>query len=62
MIINDRNRAIRKLSQVGYYRLSGFWYPSRIIATTDKGLSYRTDRFLAGTSFEKTYDLYLFDK
>lgn len=39
-----------------------FWYPSRIIATTDKGLSYRTDRFLAGTSFEKTYDLYLFDK
>jgi len=23
----DPQRAVRKLSQIGYYRLSGFWYP-----------------------------------
>ncbi|MGY0158294.1 Abi family protein [Edwardsiella tarda] len=62
MAVADRGRAIRKLSQVGYYRLSGFWYPSRVIKTSDDGLSYRSDQFLTGTSFEKAYDLYLFDK
>ena len=27
----DPQRAVRKLSQIGYYRLSGFWYPCREI-------------------------------
>ncbi|MHD0616867.1 Abi family protein [Morganella morganii] len=62
MKIADHDRAIRKLMQVGYYRLSGFWYISRIIVTGDDGLSYRTDNFLPGTTFESSYDLYLFDK
>lgn len=62
MLIQDNSRAMRKLSQVGYYRLSGFWYTSRIIRTNDDGLSYRSDDFLNGTSFEQAYDLYLFDK
>lgn len=62
MVIGDRARAMRKLSQVGYYRLSGFWYISRIIRTSDEGLSFRTDHFLEGTSFEHAYDLYLYDK
>lgn len=62
MVISNQERAIRKLSQVGYYRLSGFWYPSRLMATKDDGQSYRTDNFLPGTTFEKAYDLYLFDK
>lgn len=62
MAIGDKARVIRKLTQVGYYRLSGFWYISRIIRTSDKGLSYRTDDFLPGTSFEQAYDLYLYDK
>ncbi len=31
MEIADRDRAERKLSQVGYYRLSGIWYPFREI-------------------------------
>lgn len=29
MQIADVPRAERKLSQVGYYRLSGYWYPCR---------------------------------
>ena len=29
MIIPNRERAEKKLSQIGYYRLSGFWYPCR---------------------------------
>ncbi|EPL7294067.1 Abi family protein [Klebsiella pneumoniae] len=62
MVIHDSQRAMRKLSQVGYYRLSGFWYTSRIIRTSDEGLSFRSDDFLPGTSFEQAYDLYLFDK
>lgn len=62
MVIKDNDRAMRKLSQVGYYRLSGFWYTSRVIRANDEGLSFRSDDFLAGTSFEQAYDLYLFDK
>ncbi|EMA4150178.1 Abi family protein [Cronobacter sakazakii] len=62
MVVNDQERAIRKLSQVGYYRLSGFWYISRVIQADDCGLSFRTDNFLPGTTFEQAYDLYLFDK
>jgi abortive infection bacteriophage resistance protein len=62
MLVQDSDRAMRKLSQVGYYRLSGFWYTSRIIRSNDAGLSYRSDDFLYGTSFEQAYDLYLFDK
>lgn len=62
MLVQDKERAMRKLSQVGYYRLSGFWYTSRIIRSNDVGLSYRSDDFLHGTSFEHAYDLYLFDK
>ena len=62
MLIKDNDRAMRKLSQVGYYRLSGFWYTSRIIRASDEGLSFRSDDFLSGTSFEQAYDLYLFDK
>ncbi|PMS38952.1 abortive phage infection protein, partial [Vibrio parahaemolyticus] len=37
MLIPDTERAERKLSQVGYYRLSGFWYPCRMIEFDDDG-------------------------
>ncbi|AVF37192.1 Abi family protein [Rahnella sikkimica] len=62
MEIGDQVRAIRKLSQVGYYRLSGFWYTSKIIVSSDDGYSYRSDKFLENTNFEDAYKLYLFDK
>lgn len=61
MTIEDFDRAERKLAQVGYYRLSGFWYPCREkIPVSNK--HERLDRFSQGTSFNKVFELYLFDK
>ena len=71
MIIEDPKRALRKLSQVGYYRLSGFWYPCRQIHFNQSGNAFlspvtgkpeRLDSFLPDTSFNAVFNLYLFDK
>jgi Abortive infection bacteriophage resistance protein len=73
MRIESRTRALRKLAQVGYYRLSGFWYPCREIcfdenqeALKESGESpwrlKRKDTFVEGTSFNAVFDLYIFDK
>ena len=73
MTIEDSTRAIRKLAQVGYYRLSGFWYPCREICFDEKGQAKkesfgsnwslkRHDTFLSGTSFNSIFALYLLDK
>ena len=37
MIVPDEERAKRKLSQIGYYRLSGFWYPCREVKVDTAG-------------------------
>jgi len=70
MQIHDLCRAERKLAQLGYYRLSGYWYPARefkmnglqqdICPVTSKPL--RLDTFQAATSFDSAVDLYIFDK
>ncbi|MFZ7156728.1 Abi family protein [Avibacterium avium] len=65
MIIEDPIYAARKLSQVGYYRLSGFWFTSRKIETIIHNGNQKTqfiDEFLPNTKFEDIYKLYLFDK
>ncbi len=73
MTIEDSTRAIRKLAQVGYYQLSGFWYPCREICFDEKGQAKkeslgsnwslkRHDTFLSGTSFNSIFALYLLDK
>lgn len=70
MTILDKSRAERKLAQIGYYRLSGFWYPCRIIkrdATGQVVLSVsqkpeREERFQPLTDFQSIIKLYLFDK
>ncbi|MCW5206569.1 Abi family protein [Desulfobulbus sp. F5] len=71
MIIPDEARAIRKLSQIGYYRLSGFWYPCRcpkfddngnFLKDSQTGLPVRDDRFQGNINFNDIIDLYLFDK
>mgnify|MGYP001806900426 CR=1 FL=1 len=41
MQVEDKERALRKLSQVGYYRLSGFWYPCREICFKENGEAER---------------------
>jgi len=63
---------MRKLAQVGYYRLSGFWYPCREICFDEHGKAIkvsenskklkRSDHFIDGTSFDSIFTLYLFDK
>lgn len=71
MEIADCERAERKLSQIGYYRLSGFWYSCRdllVDASAKPVLDERTrkpkrlDSFMPGTSFDCIIELYLFDK
>lgn len=71
MHIEDAARAERKLAQVGYYRLSGFWFPCRqyrtnasgdIVVTVGTGKPEREECMLPGTSFDKVFELYLFDK
>lgn len=71
MVVADSARAERKLGQVGYYRLSGFWFPCRQYALTTVGqvlVSSQTDKpvrqdlFLPGVSFDDVFALYLFDK
>lgn len=71
MQIKDIQRAERKLAQLGYYRLSGYWYPARQFqldaqqqrqhcAITKKPL--RLDLFQATTDFDESVALYNFDK
>ncbi|OOF56033.1 Abi family protein [Rodentibacter myodis] len=58
MIIQDEKYAEKKLSQVGYYRLSGFWHISR---TPNQDRTF-SDNFIQGTDFNEIYRLYIFDK
>ncbi len=57
MIFEDKVKAEYVLSQVNYYRLSGYWYPFRIMLS-DKS---RSDNFIEGTEFEDVINIYLFD-
>ncbi|HEX3438580.1 MAG TPA: Abi family protein [Pseudacidobacterium sp.] len=76
MVITDVSAAKACLERIGYYRLSGYWYPFRKshISTnpitnailfdpvTRKPQIIIEDDFRAGTSFKQVMDLYVFDK
>jgi len=65
MTVSDEAKAINYLERLGYYRLSGYWYPFREIQyTTASGkLSYqRLDNFVARTQFQDAVHLYVYDK
>lgn len=65
MIIADRARAERYLRRLGYYRLSGYWYPARQTTMTivnNKAVFVAEDTFRPGTTFERAVELYVFDK
>ena len=76
MEITDVVAAAACLGRVGYYRLSGYWYPSRKSHTitdpltgdevldpvTKKPQVVVEDGFRAGTTFQQVMDLYVFDK
>ncbi|EJI2332304.1 Abi family protein [Vibrio cholerae] len=61
MIIKDPLRAQRKLTQVGYYRLSGYWHTSRKFERNGNTIKY-FNNFQENTCFEDIFEFYLFDK
>lgn len=67
MQITDPAAAERCLRRIGYYRLSGYWYPLRKSQsvpnpTGGKPLIEVLDDFRPGTTFSQVGDLYVFDK
>ncbi|MGM5032683.1 Abi family protein [Tardiphaga sp. 803_E3_N1_3] len=61
MIISDEALAESYLNKIGYYRLSGYWYPYRE-AKQVAGITKVLDDFKSGTKFSEIVDLYVFDK
>lgn len=62
MTVSDPAAAERWLNSVGYYRLSGYWYPYRVRRQPAGGPPVIDDNFQAGTSFEQIIELYDFDR
>lgn len=63
--VEDPAAALDYLERVGYYRLSGYWYPLRTIdqaSSAAQGRAVRLDSFAAGSRFEDVVRLYVFDK
>lgn len=62
MRISDPVEVERWLSVVGYYRLSGYWYPYRQSHRDAEGRPVIEDEFLSGTTFERVVQIYEFDR
>jgi abortive infection bacteriophage resistance protein len=63
--VDDSAAALDYLERLGYYRLSGYWYPLRGIdkaASVARGKAIRLDTFVADSRFEDVVRLYVFDK
>jgi abortive infection bacteriophage resistance protein len=61
MGIQDAPKAKHYLQRLGYYRLSGYWYPFRKSKIDNTGVTV-LDEFRNGTEFRRAVDLYVFDK
>ena len=63
LTITDDVRATAALERIGYYRLSGYWYPLRASTVPDPGHARVVqDDFRPGSEFGQVVDLYVFDK
>lgn len=63
--VEDRAAALDYLERLGYYRLSGYWYPLRVldpVASAAQGQPVRLDAFVPGSRFEDVVRLSIFDK
>jgi abortive infection bacteriophage resistance protein len=61
--INDERNALWYLKTLGYYRLSGYFYPFRAFsADSDHSACRRASNFVAGSTFSQVSDLYEFDQ
>lgn len=62
--VDDEEAALSYLARIGYYRLSGYWYPMRQInheASKQEKRPIRSDQFVEGSRFEDAVLLYIFD-
>ncbi len=66
MDIGDRAYAADCLKNIGYYRLSGYWYPLResSVVEDDEGKKTRVvgDSYRDGSTFKQVIDIYTYDK
>lgn len=65
LAVENQAAALDYMERIGYYRLSGYWYPLRKIdsaASTAQGKPVRADTFEPGSRFEDVVRLYVFDK
>jgi abortive infection bacteriophage resistance protein len=63
--ITDDAIALEYLRRLGYYRLSGYWYPCRKIIPSQAikpVRPQREDKFMPGSRFQDVVGLYVFDK
>lgn len=74
--VTDRPKALECLRRIGYYRLSGYWFPFRersgpVVLLDEQGRKPRKtskvetlalDQFKPGATFENAVQLYVFDK
>ncbi len=65
MLIDNIDSARSYLERIGYYRLSGYWYPmrsSKLIGENNQITIAIQDSFIEGSHFEDVVKLYVFDK
>jgi abortive infection bacteriophage resistance protein len=62
MLIQDVATAARCMDRVGYYRLSGYWYPMRKSHVNHNQKIVVEEDFRQNTTFSQVADLYVFDK
>jgi len=77
LAVTDRPKALEYLERIGYYRLSGYWFPFRelsglLILLDEQGRKpvkkkrketrIALDNFRPGATFENAVKLYVFDK
>jgi len=60
MTVDDHSEANSALHSIGYYNLSGYWYPMRKMAPAGHPRE-RLDDFEDGLHFSDVLDLYHFD-
>ncbi len=64
LLIEDHDRGRRYLMRLGYYRLSGYWYPFRQFLPdgVHQEADFRSDNFMEGSRFNDLVKIYVFDK
>lgn len=60
--LGDRAEAGEWLRRVGYYRLSGYWYPFRESRPRENGPREILDSFVEGTTLGQVTEIYEFDR